>query len=84
MLGKESRLETGEEGRCGGRRQLWDQAGRVGSQHGQAGKSDVAECGDGKGLDQGVRVSGNQKKKGHPGELLLRGRERVLVKTGNV
>lgn len=43
----------------------------MGSQHGQVGKSDVVGSGDGKGLDQGVRVSGSQKKKEQLMELLL-------------
>lgn len=51
MLGKEARLETGKEERCWGRRQGWDQTGRVGRQHGQVGKSDVVGSGDGKGLE---------------------------------
>lgn len=71
MLGKEARLETGKEGRCWGKRQGWDRTGKVGSQHGQVGKSDVVGSGDGKGLDQGVRVSGSQKKKEQLMELLL-------------
>ena len=71
MLGKEARLETGKEERCWGRRQGWDQTGRVGRQHGQVGKSDVVGSGDGKGPDQGVSVSGSQKKKGQLVELLL-------------
>lgn len=71
MLGKEARLETGKEGRCWGRRQGWDQTGKVGSQRGQVGKRNVVGSGDGKGLDQGVRVSGSQKKNVQLMELLL-------------
>lgn len=41
MLGKEARLQTGEEWRCWKRSQGWDQTGGVGSQHEQVGRSDV-------------------------------------------
>lgn len=37
----------------------------------QVGKSDVVGSCDGKGLDQGISVSGSQKKKGQLMELLL-------------
>lgn len=75
MLGKQARLETGMEGRCWGRRQGWDQTGTVRSQHGQVGKSDIVGSGDGKGLDQGIGVSGSQKKKGQLMDLFPWGRE---------
>lgn len=71
MLGREARLETGKNRRCRGWRQGWDQTGRVGDQHGHVGKSDVVGSGDGKGLEQGVSVSGSQKKKGQLVDLLL-------------
>lgn len=41
-----------------------DQTGRVRSQHGQVDRSDVVRSADGRGLDQGVSVSGSQKNKG--------------------
>lgn len=66
-----SLLENRTLGRCEGGRQGWDHTGRVGSQYGQVGKSNVVGSGDGKGLEQGVSVSGSQKKKRQLVELLL-------------